>query len=141
MLVVLCLAKLLATSLVLATGWKGGYIFPDHVRWRFPGTCGEPHISRYSGGSCRRSHDGRRAGCGPASAPVRRAADDHAGAAGDCPAIAVAVVVSALMAALVACALPEKTSYFPVFQWQLPSQLQWQARWLPPCALPCLPRC
>ena len=28
MLVVLCLAKLLATSLVLATGWKGGYIFP-----------------------------------------------------------------------------------------------------------------
>jgi H+/Cl- antiporter ClcA len=28
MLVVLGLAKLLATSLVLATGWKGGYIFP-----------------------------------------------------------------------------------------------------------------
>lgn len=28
MLIVLALAKLLATSLVLATGWKGGYIFP-----------------------------------------------------------------------------------------------------------------
>lgn len=28
MLVVLALAKLLATSLLLATGWKGGYIFP-----------------------------------------------------------------------------------------------------------------
>jgi H+/Cl- antiporter ClcA len=28
MLIVLCAAKLLATSLVLATGWKGGYIFP-----------------------------------------------------------------------------------------------------------------
>jgi H+/Cl- antiporter ClcA len=28
MLVVLALAKLFATSLVLATGWKGGYIFP-----------------------------------------------------------------------------------------------------------------
>ena len=28
MLIVLALAKLLATSLLLATGWKGGYIFP-----------------------------------------------------------------------------------------------------------------
>ncbi len=28
MLIVLGLAKLFATSLVLATGWKGGYIFP-----------------------------------------------------------------------------------------------------------------
>ena len=28
MLIVLGLAKLIATSLVLATGWKGGYIFP-----------------------------------------------------------------------------------------------------------------
>jgi H+/Cl- antiporter ClcA len=28
MLVVLCVAKLFATALVLATGWKGGYIFP-----------------------------------------------------------------------------------------------------------------
>jgi H+/Cl- antiporter ClcA len=28
MLIVLGLAKLLATSLLLATGWKGGYIFP-----------------------------------------------------------------------------------------------------------------
>jgi H+/Cl- antiporter ClcA len=28
MLVVLCVAKLFATTLVLATGWKGGYIFP-----------------------------------------------------------------------------------------------------------------
>lgn len=28
MLVVLCMAKLIATTLVLATGWKGGYIFP-----------------------------------------------------------------------------------------------------------------
>jgi H+/Cl- antiporter ClcA len=28
MLIVLALGKLLATSLLLATGWKGGYIFP-----------------------------------------------------------------------------------------------------------------
>jgi len=28
MLIVLCVAKLFATTLVLATGWKGGYIFP-----------------------------------------------------------------------------------------------------------------
>jgi H+/Cl- antiporter ClcA len=28
MLIVLAVAKLLATSLLLATGWKGGYIFP-----------------------------------------------------------------------------------------------------------------
>ena len=28
MLVVLAVAKLFATGLVLATGWKGGYIFP-----------------------------------------------------------------------------------------------------------------
>ena len=28
MLIVLGLAKLFATSLLLATGWKGGYIFP-----------------------------------------------------------------------------------------------------------------
>ncbi len=28
MLIVLGLAKVLATSLLLATGWKGGYIFP-----------------------------------------------------------------------------------------------------------------
>ena len=28
MLVVLCIAKLFATTLLLATGWKGGYIFP-----------------------------------------------------------------------------------------------------------------
>jgi H+/Cl- antiporter ClcA len=28
MLIVLAFAKLLATSLLLATGWKGGYIFP-----------------------------------------------------------------------------------------------------------------
>jgi H+/Cl- antiporter ClcA len=28
MLIVLCVAKLFATSLLLATGWKGGYIFP-----------------------------------------------------------------------------------------------------------------
>ncbi len=28
MLIVLCLMKLFATSLLLATGWKGGYIFP-----------------------------------------------------------------------------------------------------------------
>ena len=28
MLIVLAIAKLFATSLLLATGWKGGYIFP-----------------------------------------------------------------------------------------------------------------
>ena len=84
MLVVLCLAKLLATSLVLATGWKGGYIFPimfagvslglrptsyfPVFQWQLPSQL--QWQARW---------------LPPARSPVCRAADDHAGPAGDCP--------------------------------------------------------
>ena len=58
MLVVLGLAKLFAATLLLATGWKGGYIFPIMFASVALGLACEPHLSRHSGGGHRCSDDG-----------------------------------------------------------------------------------
>jgi len=102
MLVVLCLAKLLATSLVLATGWKGGYIFPIMfagvslglaANLIFPGIPVAVAVAATMAGALVAA---LRAPLFAALLTITLVQRETA------PAIAVAVVVSALMAALVA---------------------------------------
>ena len=61
MLIVLGLVKLFATSLLLATGWKGGYIFPIMFASVALGLAVRSFVSRYSSCGRRRSNDGGRA--------------------------------------------------------------------------------
>ncbi len=108
MLIVLALVKLFATSLLLATGWKGGYIFPHHVRQRRAGPGREPPVSWHSGRGRRRGDDGGRAGRRSEGAAVRGALYDGPGAEGNRAGVAVAVVVSALLTALLAAPRPRR---------------------------------
>ncbi len=83
MLIILSLAKLFATSLLLATGWKGGYIFPSDVCQRCDGPGGGSVVPPYSScGDCC-GNDGRRAGRRPASALVCGTLHHHLGAKRD----------------------------------------------------------
>ena len=102
MLVVLGLAKLLATTLVLATGWKGGYIFPIMfagvslglaANLIFPGIPVAVAVAATMAGALVAA---LRAPLFAALLTITLVQRETA------PAIAVAVVVSALMAALVA---------------------------------------
>jgi H+/Cl- antiporter ClcA len=102
MLVVLCAAKLLATTLVLATGWKGGYIFPIMfasvalglaVNLLFPGIPVAVAVATTMAGALVAA---LRAPLFAALLTITLVQRETA------PAIAVAVVVSALLAALVA---------------------------------------
>ena len=83
MLIVLGFAKLLATSLLLATGWKGGYIFPIMFASVALGMAVNLLVSRHSGRGHRRCDDGGRARCGFEGAPVCGALYDGPGAERD----------------------------------------------------------
>ena len=61
MLIVLGLAKLFATSLLLATGWKGGYIFPIMFAGVALGLAVNLVFPAHSGCGHRRGDDGGRA--------------------------------------------------------------------------------
>ena len=78
MLVVLAMAKLFATSLLLATGWKGGYIFPIMFASIALGLAAESSVSRHASGRRRGGDDGRCARCGAAGVPHARHAADQA---------------------------------------------------------------
>jgi len=102
MLVVLGAAKLLATTLVLATGWKGGYIFPIMfasvalglaVNLIFPGIPVAVAVATTMAGALVAA---LRAPLFAAMLTITLVQRETS------PAIAVAVVVSALLAALVA---------------------------------------
>ena len=83
MLIVLAVAKLFAASLLLTTGWKGGYIFPIMFSGVALGPGSESPIPRHPGCSRRCRDDGRCARRGTAGAAVRSALHDDARAEGD----------------------------------------------------------
>ena len=64
MLIVLAVAKLFASSLLLSTGWKGGYIFPIMFSSVALGLAVNLLVSRYPGRGRRGGDDGGRAGRG-----------------------------------------------------------------------------
>ena len=79
-LIVLAICKLLATSLLLATGWKGGYIFPIMFAGVALGMAGKllfPFVPTAVTVAC---HAGRRARRFPAGAVVRGALHPGPGA-------------------------------------------------------------
>ena len=83
MLIVLAVAKLFATSLLLATGWKGGYIFPIMFASVALGLAVNLVFPAYSDCGHRRGDDGGRARRGDEGAAVRGALYDGPGAEGD----------------------------------------------------------
>ena len=110
MLVVLCLAKLLATTLVLATGWKGGYIFPVMfasialgmaTNLLFPGIPVAVAVAATMAGALVAT---LKAPLFAALFTITLVQRETA------PAIAIAVVVSALLAALVALRIARSTA-------------------------------
>ncbi len=102
MLIGLAIMKLFATSLLLATGWKGGYIFPIVFASVAVGLALDRLFPRDSGCRDRRGDGGRRSGC-CLKAPLFAALFSIALVQKETMAvIAIAVVASALLTALFA---------------------------------------
>ena len=102
MLIVLALVKLFITTLCLATGWKGGYIFPTMFAGTALGMAAHLIFPGHPGSGGGGRHDGRRDGRHHEGAHLLGVVRHGAGAdARPSPVIAIAVIVGALATARV----------------------------------------